>query len=287
MLDRFLVVSIPEYTFDEKAVIFTDYVLPRGLADHNIPRDAITLTEDAVRLLVEEYSLEPGVRDLERFSQRLTSHYSARPPEAPARQVYTQEDIRQIFGPGKALVRHLPLHPGQVSGVFCRDGTAHFFVLEASVNPGKGNFEVLGPVSPLQQSYCKAAYLCVRNTTGMDLSRLDVTVFIPHPIPEDPRNHVGLACYAAICSKLLGRELSVGSICFLGGCDMNGSVYLDSPELSPILRAMPARNLTTLYAPLGTARLADPRIQGSATVIEGIDAQSLFALAVSHSKAIC
>ncbi|MBE6995352.1 MAG: hypothetical protein E7429_01265 [Ruminococcaceae bacterium] len=155
--------------------------------------------------------------------------------------------------------------------------------------PGSGKFEVLGPISKLQEEYCKVAYWCVRNTTNTsacDLSQYDVTVFVPQPIPEGTDNHVGLACYAAICSKILNQNLAIKDICFIGGCDLNGSLYFDENDLTPLLRSMKARGVSTLYAPMGTNRLVDTKVNCDCgvAIIEAPDATALFAMAVTQSK---
>ena len=112
---------------------------------------------------------------------------------------------------------------------------------------------------------------------------------VPQPIPEGTDNHVGLACYAAICSKILNRNLAIKDICFVGGCDLNGSLYFDENNLTPLLRAMKNRGVSTLYAPMGTNRLVDAKVNSDCqvTVIEGIDATTLFSLAVTRNNSRC
>ena len=290
--DRFLVINIAGYTPSEKKVIFQDYVFPRAKAASNVLPDQIELEEDALNLLVTEYAREPGARDLEQYAERFVGNYS-RSSDAksgsPTKRVYTTEDIRELFGPGKAIYRHFGITPGEVNAAFYHDGKAHFFLMEASVSPGPGNFKVLGPMAALQKDYCEVAYWCARNTisaSACDFTKCDVTIFVPQPIPDGTANHVGLACYTAICSKIMNTNLAISETCFIGGCDMNGSLYFDENDLTPLLRSMKARGVSTLYAPMGTNRLVNTKVNSDCNVmiVEAPDAKTLFSLAVTQGN---
>ncbi len=287
--DRFLVIDIPGYTPQEKQHIWCDYVLPHAMEKAGIAPGQMTLTDEAEELLVSDYAVEPGARDLEQYAERFIGDYCRFTDACTTIQlarVYTADDVKQLFGPGRHVVRSFAINPGQVNSAFYHNGRAHFFMLEASVAPnGSGKFEVLGPMAKIQEEYCKVAYHCVRNTTTCDLSKYDVTVFIPQPIPEGPDNHVGLACYVAICSKLLNVNLALRDTCFIGGVDMNGSIFFDENTLTPLMRAMNARGVSTLYAPMGTNRLVDTKATHDCKVVivEGPDAKTLFGMAVGHN----
>lgn len=293
--DRFMVIDIPAYTSEEKKQIWENHALPAEKAKPNMNAEGMSLTEEATDVLIDEYAREPGVRDLEKYAGRLVRHYckfADASGDACVKRVYTVEDIRTIFGPSRKVTRSFAIHPGEVNAAFYHGGRAHFFIMEALVVPGSGKFETIGPMGKMQVDYCKAAYWCVRNTTNSaacDLSKYDVTVFVPQPIPEGVENHVGLACYAAICSKLLNTNLALRDICFVGGCDMNGSLYFDENDLTPLLRAMKAQGVSTVYAPMGTNRLVASQTNSdcNVTIIEAPDAKTLFSLAVTRNNLKC
>jgi hypothetical protein len=227
---------------------------------------------------------------MEQFAQSFAGHF-ARAAENTGimKRVYTAEDVRTLFGPGKRIQRNFAVHPGEVNAAFYFEGKAYFFLIEASVFPGTGNLEILGPIGERQRDYCKVAYWCVRNTINashFDLSKYDVKIFVPSPIPDGVKNHLGLACYAAICSKILNRSLALDDTCFIGGCDLNGSLYFDQSDLNPLLRAMKARGVSTVYAPMGTNQLVDTRVSDDCniTIVEGLDAATLFGLAIAASN---
>lgn len=283
--DRFLVIEIPPYSQEEKRIILTDYTLPRLLRENNIPPSCLQLAGEAVDLLMRDYAIEPGARDLEQFSERIIGHYCRNAAETGLLypKIYTEADIRTLFGRSHVIKRYVAAHPGEINTAFyhAHAGRAHFFLVEAIVSPGSGKFDVLGPVPRNQKEYCRAAYIYVRQMVDpavFDFSKLDVTVFIPQDIPDVADNYVGLACYAAICSGLLKKNLASPKTCFIGGCDLFGNMYFDEYDLTPLLRAMKARGIDTLYAPMGTAALLDPLVTEDCaiTILEAPDAKTLF-----------
>lgn len=237
LLDRFCIIRIPGYSKEEKKDIFSRYALPRAM--DGIPEENIHVDEAAVDLLISEYSVESGVREIEQFAARIVQNYClAADGEIRTKKHYGVEDIRRLFGPGKQIVRHFAIHPGQVNAAVSDNGKVRFLLLEAAVVPGSGKFHVIG-MGSRQRGYSEAAYWCVRNTVSpsvCDLSKCDVTVFVPQTLPDGYENHVGAATYAAICSRILNRTYALSGSCFIGGCDLNGNLFWDDNDLTAVDR---------------------------------------------------
>lgn len=289
--DRFLVIDLPGYAPEEKAVIWTDYVIPQMLNRLNIPREQISFTDEAVSLIVGEYAVAPGVRDLEQLAERFAGAYcmEAEAQNTDHRRIFCKEDVRNLLGPSRKVLRTFAVNPGEINAAFYHAGKANFFLIEAVVTEGKGKLRVLGPVPNLQKEYIRAAYECVRQTTTCNLSSKDVTVFVPQPIPDGTENYIGCAAYAAICSKLLNISLAIRDIAFVGGVDLNGNLYFDESDITPLLKSMRAMGITTLYAPLGASAMIDSKVDSAynVTVIEAQDAKSLISLAVNRNHLSC
>jgi len=285
--DRFLVIDIPSYSTEEKQIIWEEYVLPQVLRRQNVPLEGLRMTEEAVQMLLTEYATLPGARDLQQYAERLAGRYCY---EADGRSDYcwevTGKDMRSMFGAGNRAVRHFAMNPGEINAAFYYNGAAHFFLLEAAVVPGKGELQILGAIGQTQKDYIRAAYDCVRNTTTCDMSKKDVTIFVPQPLPDGAGNYVGCAAYMAICSRLLDATLAIRDIAFIGGVDLNGNLYLDEPDVTPFVKAMQVAGITTLYAPYGASDRIDPwfRETTPVVVIESRDAQNLITLAVSRNS---
>ena len=74
LLTRFAVIDIPDYTPDEKRIIFTDYSLPKILRRMGMREGELQLSESAVDAVVECYRDLPGVRDLEQAAEHLAAN---------------------------------------------------------------------------------------------------------------------------------------------------------------------------------------------------------------------
>lgn len=123
------------------------------------------IAEHAIDTLVSEYAVEPGVRDLEQYAERLVGdycRYADMAAEGQLKRVYTAMDIRNLFGPGQVIIHNFAINPGEVNAAYCREGKAYFFLVEASIVSGTGKFEVLGPMAKIQEDYAKVAYMCVK-----------------------------------------------------------------------------------------------------------------------------
>ena len=285
MKDRFLILEIPGYTASEKTEIWKKYILPSAVSRAGLPAGSISLSEEAVIALVKEYACEPGIRDLEQFAEKLTGNYCLEAEEKgdSFRKEYSVDILRTILGRSRCIRHRIHMFPGVVNAAFYHEGVAHFFAVEASVRPGTGQFEVLGPMAQIQAQYAKTAYLSICSSIKVDMTKLDVSIFIPQVIPEGAKNHVGLACYAALFTKMLKVQLPLNDIVFIGGCDINGMLYFDECDLTPMLRAMAEQGIETLYAPTGSSSVITGTINRKVNIVEAPDAQTLLGLAVVHN----
>ena len=286
--DRFYVINIPPYTRPEKQVIWSDYVFPKVLAQNRLTRDQVSLDEDALDLFLSSYAVEPGARDLEQYAERFAGVVCTELAEKGEsfRHVFTADELRKLLGPSKRISRTFAVRPGQINTLICHNGAASFFLMEASISEGTGQFQVLGPVPDTQKDYIRVAYECLRNTAGYDLSKKDVTFFIPHVLPDTAANYVGCAAYAAMCSRLLDTELKIRDIAFVGGIDLNGNLYFDSADVTPLLNAVKLSNIGTLYVPVGVSQMISSCAgeDFSVTVVEAENAQMLISTAITASK---
>ena len=286
--DRFLVINIPGYSSEEKTVIWKDYVLPKVMDRLRLKREQLNFTPEAADELIRNYAVEPGARDLEKYSERFAD---ALCPMLNKNgddycHTFTLEEVRKLLGPGRTVRRTFAMNPGEINAAFSFQGTAHFFLIEAAITAGRGKLRVLGPVPGLQREYIRAAYECIRNTAACDLSDKDVTVFVPQPLPETEENLVGCAAYAAIFSLIMHTELEIRDIAFLGGVDLNGNLYFDSTDIRPLLKAVKEAKIKTLYVPLGVSELVRQFAgeEDAITVVEAHNAELLLAMAMTANR---
>lgn len=74
LLTRFAVIDIPDYTHDEKKIIFKKYSLPKVLRKMEMDKDECVIRDSAVDAIIDLYSDMPGVRDLEQAAEHLAAN---------------------------------------------------------------------------------------------------------------------------------------------------------------------------------------------------------------------
>lgn len=74
LMTRFALIDIPDYSFDEKRIIFRDYSLPKVLERMAMTREELTITSEALDRVIEVYAKMPGVRDLEQAAEHLAAN---------------------------------------------------------------------------------------------------------------------------------------------------------------------------------------------------------------------
>ena len=285
--DRFCRIDLPAYNAREKAEIWKRHVVPDVAGRFHMRPDQMSLMEDALETLTLEYAVEPGVRDLEQYAERLAAVTEAYLDEKGEDYTHTYDkaELTKLLGPGKAVKRYFAVHPGEVNSFFFHGGAAYPLRVEAQSAPGNGEFRVLGPVAELHREYIRVAYESIRSTVKEDFSKLDISVFIPDRLPDSARNCVGCAAYAAICGLLCHMDLQPMDTAFIGGVDLNGNLYFDEANIVPLLKALPDSGIQTLYSPVGVSEMIAKQgasLCGNLQVIEAYHARDLVALAVSR-----
>lgn len=281
LLDRFIVVDMPAYTPDEKRIIWERFAHPKALAAADVAPSDFALTEQAKQVVISDYAVEPGARDLEKISQRIVGHYCKSDAEHAPHRRYTDKDIRALLGPSKVVRRGFIERPGQISTAYVHGGKVEFFLLEASARKGTGKFRVFGVKADQQKEYCEVAYEAFRSTCPDDLSQVDITLFSPHPLPDMRENYIGCAAFAAIYSALSDTSFDPGKTLFLGGVDLYANIFWDENNIVPLLNALPYRQVKTLFAPNGTSGLIHGNVDArcSVNIVEAPDARLLMTLA--------
>lgn len=74
LMSRFAVIDIPDYTAEEKKIIFSRYALPKVLGRMGLQEDECVVTEEAYDAVVEKYADTTGIRDLEQAAEHMAAN---------------------------------------------------------------------------------------------------------------------------------------------------------------------------------------------------------------------
>jgi ATP-dependent Lon protease len=215
LLDRMEVVDFTGYIEAEKVAIAEQYLVPRQVAENGLTDAEITFTGPALLELVQRYTREAGVRQLEREIGRVVRKV--------ARKIAGKElEIAQVT---PALVRELlgrpKLHPeemgkldqvGTATGMYYTPQGGDIMFVEASTMRGKGELVLTGQLGDVMKESARAAWTYARaHAAALHIpeERFDMDVHIHVPagaIPKDGPS-AGITMSTALVSALSGREV--------------------------------------------------------------------------------
>lgn len=235
ILDRFFQIDIPAYSRAEKRTILDQHIIPQVLNDAQIDPQEFSITEEAKDILLKDYAVEPGVRDLEQYLEKLATHYlMKREMEDISCIKFTAGDLRRLFGPAKAILRNYVLLPGMVFSALFHDGNPYIITIQALIQRGAGELRMVNINSASQREYAQIAYEHIKSCIP-ELDNYDIILAINQPVFESMQNHIGMAVCAAILSAIKGVTFPSSAI-FWGGCDLFGTFYLDENNLVRLLQ---------------------------------------------------
>jgi ATP-dependent Lon protease len=214
--DRMEIIEIPGYTEQEKLHIARGYLVPRQLKENGLSEAQCLWPDDALRLIVEDYTREAGVRNLEREIGSVIRHVAAGVAAGNTDTVTVDKAlIAEALGPPR-FVREENLNvgtPGVVNGLAYTPVGGEVLHIEALRYPGTGKVTLTGHLGEVMKESVKAAMSLVRSrcaALGIDcdsFSQTDVHVHVPAgAIPKDGPS-AGIAMFTALASLFSDRPV--------------------------------------------------------------------------------
>jgi len=217
--DRMEVIRIPGYLPTEKTTIAERHLLPQQLEKHGLTADAATVDRDSLRWLVETYTREAGVRDLNRYLARVARKLARAAAEAPSdaapsAQTLSVETLRTLLGPPPVLRagrERTTDRIGMATGLAWTPAGGEVLDVEAAVLPGSGKIQLTGTlgdvmkesaVAALTYARARAAVLGLRPQFHRDV---DVHIHIPEGATPKEGPSAGAAMALALISALSQR----------------------------------------------------------------------------------
>jgi ATP-dependent Lon protease len=212
--DRMEVIEIPGYTRLDKLFIAKKYLVPRRRNETGLKTTDIKFTDQALETIIDSYTAEAGVRNLEREIGavcRGVAAQVARHRKHPT--TIKRPDLAAYLGPIK-YEPELALRTsvaGVVTGLAWTPYGGEILFVEATAMPGKGVFQLTGQLGDVMKESVQAAYSVVRTRAaryGIDPKKLgeyDIHVHVPAgAIPKDGPS-AGIAMFTALVSLLTNR----------------------------------------------------------------------------------
>lgn len=214
--DRMEVISLPGYTSEEKAQIAQRYLAPRQRESNGLRGEQVSISAEAIRAIIDGYTREAGVRNLEREIGSTFRHAAMRVAEGEtARIEIGAGDLAAILGPRKfesELAMRTSL-PGVATGLAWTPVGGDILFVEASRVPGTGRLILTGQLGEVMKESAQAALTLIKaHSAALGIAsdvfrRSDVHVHVPAgAIPKDGPS-AGVAMYVALASLARGTPV--------------------------------------------------------------------------------
>jgi ATP-dependent Lon protease len=232
LLDRMEVIELPGYTDEEKVKIARAYLIPRQLDAHGLTSDNIEFEDDAVRLLIAEYTREAGLRNLEREIGNISRKVARRVAEGDtARVVVSEKTVPDFIGPQKFFreVAERTMVPGVATGLAWTEAGGDIIFVESSLMKGGKSLTLTGRLGDVMRESAQASLTYVRSKAP-DLKiaedfyeNNDVHIHVPHGgVPKDGPS-AGVTIATSLVSLLTGRPVRA-DIAMTGEITLKGKV---------------------------------------------------------------
>jgi ATP-dependent Lon protease len=226
------VIELPGYTHEEKLEIAKRYLVKRQLEANGLKPEQATIDDAAIASIIDGYTREAGVRNLEREIGAVLRHSAMRIIEAAVETVHVgADDLHGVLGPPKfeSEVKMRTSVPGVATGLAWTPVGGDILFIEASRIPGKDKLILTGQLGDVMKESAQAAVslaktrLAELGITRSELEESDLHIHVPAgAIPKDGPS-AGVAMFVAVASQLSGRNVR-NDIAMTGEISLRGLV---------------------------------------------------------------
>jgi ATP-dependent Lon protease len=233
--DRMEVINLAGYTVEEKLHIARRYLVPRQLRANGLKASQIEFADPALNAVIEEYTREAGVRNLEREIGTICRKVARQVAEGKAKGKVrvSAKRARELLGKRRFFSeqRRRTKDPGVATGLAWTPVGGVVLFVEASAVPGSGNLTITGQLGDVMKESAQAALTWVRRHSeelAPDLpddwfAKHDIHVHIPAgAVPKDGPS-AGVAMTTALASLISNRPVR-NDVAMTGEITLTGQV---------------------------------------------------------------
>jgi len=260
-LDRMEVIRLSGYTIEEKIAIARRHLLPKQLAEHGLAAEQLQLPDNAMRRIVDEWTREAGLRNLEREIARICRKVAMRVAGGTAKkQTVGPRKLESLLGQPRFFADDLLARDrvGVATGLAWTAVGGELTFVEAAAIPGKGELSITGQLGDVMKESARAALTygrlwAARHGQPVEFfAEHDLHLHLPAgAIPKDGPS-AGITMAVAILSLLTGRRID-RRLAMTGEITLRGDV-LPIGGLKEKLLAARAAGIRTVILPRANRR---------------------------------
>jgi ATP-dependent Lon protease len=232
LMDRMEILHLSGYTEEEKTTIARTHLIPRQVRESGLKPKQVSISAGALRQIINEYTSEAGLRNLEREIGTICRKVARRVAEGRSEPLtLTQQNLSKYLGPAK-FIPEMDQEESQIglaTGLAWTSAGGEVLYVEASLIKGKGDLIITGQLGEVMQESARAAVTCARSylkrpaEKKLKLDVTDVHIHVPAgAIPKDGPS-AGIAMATALVSVMTGQPVR-SDVAMTGEVTLRGRV---------------------------------------------------------------
>ena len=232
LLDRLEILELPGYTANEKLMIAKQYFIPRQLEAHGIGVVALSIADDAIHQVINKYTREAGVRNLEREIGTICRKVARQIAEGKDTPTHvTVDDVPDYLGPTKfySEIAERKEEIGVVTGMSATAYGGEILFMEATSMAGEGKLLLTGQLGDVMQESAQTALSYVKSQWEVlhfapdFFQRHDIHVHVPAGASPKDGPSAGITIATALAS-LATRHSVIPEVAMTGEITLRGRV---------------------------------------------------------------
>jgi ATP-dependent Lon protease len=233
--DRMETIQLAGYTNDEKLHIAKRYLVPRQLGANGLKASQVAMADPAISAVIEEYTREAGVRNLEREIGTVLRKVAREVAEGKVdgKVTVSAKRARELLGKRKFFseTKRRTKVPGVATGLAWTPVGGEVLFVEATAVPGEGKLTITGQLGDVMRESAQAALSYVRGNSHQLAPELEDDWFRTHDlhvhvpagaVPKDGPS-AGIAMTTALASLITGRAVR-NDVAMTGEITLTGQV---------------------------------------------------------------
>lgn len=229
LLDRMEVIQISGYSPTDKFHIAKEHLLAKSIESSGLKKKNLVLSDDVIRKIIEEYTMEAGVRGLKKQLDKIGRFAAVKKVEDKKKQIeIKEEDLQSVLG--KKVSRHEKIlkdnKPGVVTGLAWTPVGGEILFIETTAMNGSGQLHITGQLGDVMKESASISASLVKSMffdEKLDFKDKDIHIHVPSgAVPKDGPS-AGITLFTAITSLVTGVPVNP-KVAMTGEISLRGQV---------------------------------------------------------------
>ena len=229
--DRMEVIELESYTIKEKENIAAKYLIPRQIKENGLKKNQITFSKQAINKIINGYTYEAGVRNLERVFGSVCRKAALRILKGEEKIKVGVNNLEDFAGPEKYSAKDKNVRPeiGLVNGLAYTVVGGDTLEIETSISKGNGKIILTGKLGDVMKESAQMAISYLRsnaeqlNIENINFSEIDIHLHVPEgAVPKDGPS-AGITITTSVYSALTRKAVD-NNIAMTGEMTLHGKV---------------------------------------------------------------